>query len=280
MKKERLKKVSFALLLALGVQMVGCFPGVSSRSGSVGSKSGRPIVIFAGAASKPALEKVAQVFEEKMGRKVELNFGGSGTMLSQMVVSKVGDLYMPGSQDFMEKAIKMGVVDKKTIKVVAYLIPAIVVAKGNPQNIESLEDLTRPGLRLAIADPQTVCLGVFAQEIFSRAERVSGRSGLRKEIEKNIVTYAKSCEDLASILMLGQVDAIIGWTVFKSWHPGKMDIVRLRPEQIPKIGYIPIGVTKFAKDVKSAQAFIDFITSSQGGKIFKSYGYEITKIKN
>ena len=64
----------------------------------------KSITIFCGSASKPAMEEAAQVFEEETGITVYLNFSGSGTMLSQMKISESGDLYIPGSPDYMTMA--------------------------------------------------------------------------------------------------------------------------------------------------------------------------------
>jgi len=68
------------------------------------------LLIFAGAASKPPTEAAAKAFEKKTGVKVYITFGGSGFVLSQMILAKKGDLYFPGSSDYMEIAKKKGVV--------------------------------------------------------------------------------------------------------------------------------------------------------------------------
>ena len=49
-----------------------------------GQSSPKGLLIFAGAASKPAAEEVAKVFQNKTGILVDIIFGGSGFVLSQM----------------------------------------------------------------------------------------------------------------------------------------------------------------------------------------------------
>ena len=68
------------------------------------------MLIFAGAASKPATEETVRIFQEKFGIPVDVIFGGSGFVLSQMKLTKKGDLYFPGSSDFMEVAKREGLV--------------------------------------------------------------------------------------------------------------------------------------------------------------------------
>ncbi|HPU31022.1 MAG TPA: hypothetical protein PLM71_12025, partial [Syntrophorhabdaceae bacterium] len=48
------------------------------------------LIVFAGAASKPPAEEAANLFEKKTGIKVNLTFGGSGFVLSQMSLAKKG----------------------------------------------------------------------------------------------------------------------------------------------------------------------------------------------
>jgi molybdate transport system substrate-binding protein len=52
----------------------------------------------------PATKEAALVFERETGIHVELHFGGSGSMLSQMILSRRGDLWFPRFSDYMAKA--------------------------------------------------------------------------------------------------------------------------------------------------------------------------------
>lgn len=230
------------------------------------------ILIFAGAASKPALEEIARKFEEETKIKVHINFGGSGFVLSQMILSKKGDIYFPGSSDFMEKAKNLDVVFPETEKKVVYLVPAIVVQKGNPKNIRTLKDLTRDGIRIVIANPHDVCVGLYAVEIIEESLTEIEKSKLRK----NIVNYAESCEKTATAISLKTADVAIGWRVFKYWDGDRIDVVPLKREEIKRIGYIPIAVSKFTKNKNLALKFIEFVISEKGKSIFKKFHYFAT----
>ena len=230
----------------------------------------RTITAFVGSASKPALEEAARAFEQEAGIKVYLNFSGSGTMLSQIELSQSGDLYIPGSPDFMVKAERKGLIDPTSVKKIAYLIPVIAVPRGNPKNIRSLADLARPGLQVCIANPEAVCVGLYAIEILEY-------NHLLAEVGKNIVVNAESCEKTATLISLKAVDAVIGWDVFHYWDPDNIDVVYLSPEQLPRIAYVPGAVTRFTKDRQSAQKFLDYLVSSTGQAIFEKNGYITTE---
>lgn len=234
-----------------------------------GYSFGQELYVFAGAASKPPTEAAAKAFEKKTGVKVHLTFGGSGFVLSQMSLTKKGDLYFPGSSDYMEIAKQKDLVFPESERFVVYLVPAINVQKGNPKGIRSLRDLIRPGLRVAIANPEGVCVGLYAVELveknFSREEKTAFR--------KNLSNYTESCEKTATAVSLKAVDAVMGWRVFHYWDPERIETVPLAKQEIARIGYIPIAISKFTTNQKLAQEFIDFIVSGEGKAYFKKYNY-------
>ncbi|OGP66228.1 MAG: molybdate ABC transporter substrate-binding protein [Deltaproteobacteria bacterium RBG_13_53_10] len=227
------------------------------------------LLIFAGSASKPPTEEVAKLFRERTGMAVDLVFGGSGFVLSQMKLAKKGDLYFPGSSDFMELAKKEGVVFPESEKIIVYLVSAINVQIGNPKKIHSLKDLTREGIRVAIANPEMVCVGTYAVETIEKNLNPTEKERFRK----NLVNYVESCEKTANVVSLKSADAVIGWSVFQYWDPQRIETVFLKPEEIPRIGYIPIAISKFAQDKTRAQTFIDFLISPVGKSVFRRHHY-------
>lgn len=229
----------------------------------------KELIVFAGAASKPPTEEVAKAFEKKTGVKVNLTFGGSGFVLSQMELAKKGDIYFPGSSDYMEIAKRKGLVIPETEKYVVYLVPAINVQKGNPKGIRGLKDLARPGIKVAIANPEGVCVGLYAVEIIEKNLNPKEKESFKK----NLINYTESCEKTATAISLKAVDAVIGWSVFQHWDPKRIETIPLKKEEILRIGYIPIAISSFTSNRADAQAFIDFILSKEGKGIFKKYNY-------
>jgi molybdate transport system substrate-binding protein len=234
-----------------------------------GQYSPKRLLMFAGAASKPATEETVRIFQERFGILVDVIFGGSGFVLSQMKLTKKGDLYFPGSSDFMEVAKRDGLVFPDSEKIVVYLVPAINVQKGNPKGIHHLKDLTKEGVRLAIANPETVCVGTYAVEIIEKNLTYEQKAKLRK----NLINYTESCEKTANVISLKAVDAVIGWRVFQYWDPERIETIYVKPEEIPRIGYIPITISKFTQNKDLAQKFVDFLFSTDGKTIFRKYHY-------
>lgn len=224
------------------------------------------ITVFAGSASKPPLEEAAKLYQLNTGTEVVLHFGGSGAMLNQLRLSRKADLFIPGSPDFMAKALRLNLVDPESEKILAYLIPAINVPKGNPQNIQRLEDLGRPGLRIGIADPAGVCVGLYAVEILEQ-------SNLSSVVRPNLTGSVESCAKTAALIPLQAVDATLGWREFESWTPDRTESILLPPEQIVRIAYIPAAIAHNSKNTTKAHDFLHFLSSEGGQAIFRKWGY-------
>lgn len=229
----------------------------------------KSLLIFAGSVVKEPLEEIAQNFYKKTGVKVNISFGGSGFVLSQMNLAKKGDIYFPGSSDFMEKAKESGVVFPETEKIVLYLVPVIAVEKGNPKNIKGLKCLTRQGIKVVIADPREVCVGLYAVEIIEK----NFNEEEKKLFRKNLINYTESCEKTATAISLKTADVAIGWRIFHYWDPKRIDIIPLDKKEIERIGYVPIAVSKFTKDYSLAKRFIDYVLSHEGKAVFRKYNY-------
>jgi len=176
--------------------------------------------IFAGAAFKKPLDEIVSLYEKKTGTKIYAVYGGVGAVLSQVILTKQGDLFIVPSPDIMDKAVEKGIVQKESVKSFVYVVPAIVVHKGNPKNIKGLKDLLRDDVRFAMANPEYVYAGMLSAEILERNLSPNEVS----KLQKKIVTYADDVSKLYSYLILNQVDAILAYDFLKDWDPNKMDI--------------------------------------------------------
>jgi molybdate transport system substrate-binding protein len=251
-------------LILLSALLLSMTPGFSATA-----HGEEHLLIFAGAASKPPTEEAAKAFEKRTGVKVDLVFGGSGFVLSQMILAKKGDVYFPGSSDFMEIARKKGAIVAETEQKVVYLVQAINVQKGNPKAIRGLRDLIRPGVRVAIANPEGVCVGLYAVETIEKEFTLAEKAAFKR----NLANYTESCEKTATAISLKTVDAVIGWSVFQHWDPARIETIPLKKSEITRIGYIPVAISSFSNNKARARQFIDFLLSEEGKAIYGKYHY-------
>ena len=222
--------------------------------------------VYAAAGAKPPLDEICRQYEEQCSTCVEINYGGGGEVLNQMVLSRSGDIYIAPEQRFMEIAVEKQAIYPDTVKCIAYMVPVIAVTAGNPLNITALADLAAPGIRVAVTRPETTLLGKYAPEIFAKA-------GLSDDIGNNIVTEAARPDSLLNMLIMGQVDAGIIWHFYGTQYPDDIEIIYLEPGQVTGIGEMQIAVSAYTADEESAREYIDFITSADGKAVFRQLGY-------
>lgn len=226
------------------------------------------LTIFAGSASKPGLDELCQLYEKRTGIKVEVTYGGSGSVLTQLVKEQYGDLYIPGSDDFMDRAEKQDAVLTDTRTILVYLVPAICVPKGNPKGVKTLEDFTKPGLRVVVGDTKSVCLGAIAEELFTKV-------GNWEAVQKRVASYGNSCENVAQTLLLGESDAAIGWDVQAKQNPDKIEAIAI-PKELNRVRNIPAATIRWSKQPEAAKAFVRFLVTDEAKQIWAEHGYAIT----
>jgi len=249
--------------IGLVIILIACF-----LMAGIGLLFASDLFVLVGAASKPAMEELIEAFMKKTGLKIEVSYGGSGVLLAQLQMSGRGDLYFPGSIDFIEHARRLKLIDPASVKKVVYLVPAICVQKGNPKNIKSLKDLCKKNVRIIIGNPECVCLGVFAAEMADKLLT----SSERKQFRKNIVNFVDSCSKVANSIALKTADAVIGWRVLEYWNKERIQTVKLPADEIIRISYLSIAITKNCKNRKLAEKFIEFMLND-GMKYFKKFHY-------
>jgi molybdate transport system substrate-binding protein len=254
-------------VLRNSVLVLTCILLLAGAAGCGNSSSTEEIFVFAGAGTKPALDEAAVLFEQNTGTKVAVNYGGGGEVLSSMVLGKTGDVYIAPEQRFMDSARKQGAIDTDTtIYSIAYMVPVIGVQEGNPLNIQSLADLARPGIEIALCNPETTAVGNIAPQILQKA-------GLYDAVQPNIVITAPQVTSVVTMLEMEQVDAGFIWHHFETTNADDVDIIWIPKEYVTGIGEIQAAVSAYSRQVQAAQKFIDFLVSAEGKEIFEKNGY-------
>lgn len=226
------------------------------------------IMLYCGAGIRSTADELIAAFENKQNIKVNANYAGGGRQLVQISAIQKGDLFMPGDEVYVDRAIEKGLAEESTKQIVAYFVPVIFVKKGNPENIKSLADLERNGLKLGFGDERLCAVGIKTLKIFEK------NNVDYKEIEKNVVYKSSTVNELGVAIQLGNVDAVILWDV-NARHFGRIGTVVPIQKRQNIISAIPIVLLKSSRHPGEAKRFIDFITSEDGKKIFKESGYTI-----
>jgi molybdate transport system substrate-binding protein len=230
-------------------------------SGTAAASQGTSILVYAGAGLKAPLDEIGTVFNKKTGIVVQYNYGGAGTLVPQMNLSKKGDVFMPGSTVEFGTAKSQGLVNDS--QYVAYHIPVIVVQKGNPKNITSLSDFAQPNLKVGLGDANATAIGKAAAKMFKALN-------ITAAVEKNVVTRTPTVNELTTAVKTGQVDAAV--LTLDQYDPATMDKIDI-PLAQNVVLIVPIGTTTFSQNTDAANQFVNFVASDEGKAIFAAHGF-------
>ena len=93
------------------------------------------------------------------------------------------------------------------------------------------------------------------------------------------MTHAEDFNKLATLLVLKQVDAIIGFQFLEGWYPQKIGTVKLAAEEVQRIGAAQAGIISYSQSRDLTQRFLDYLNSEEAKAIFKKYHYFISPIE-
>ena len=242
--------IAIILLVSLIVGMAGC-TGTSS------------LMVYCGAGMREPMDEIGTLFEQEYGVKIDYNYAGSNVLLSQIELTNTGDVYMPGATAYIETAKEKGFVDYE--QNVAYHIPVIAVPKGNPANITCLDDLTKPGVKVILGDPEAAAIGKLGNKILEK-------NGIKDAVWANVIGTEPTVNELVVKLAMEAGDASVVWKASLRGFEEKIDIIEIPTEQnIIKI--IPIGTLTFSENKDMAEEFVDFVASDEGKAIYEGYGF-------
>jgi molybdate transport system substrate-binding protein len=224
----------------------------------------KPLLIFCAAGIKPPVEAVAHEYERTFGVRVQLQYGGSGTLLSNLRVADAGDLFLAADESYMKSARDFALL-AETIPL-ARQRPVIAVARGNPKSIRTLEDLRRTDVRVAVANPDAASIGRTVRALLQKA-------GQWVEMEKRVTVFKPTVNDVANDVKLGSVDAGIVWDATARQYP-ELEIIPV-PLFDQATETISIAVLKRSPQPAAALRFARYLGArDQGLKQFAKFHYE------
>jgi molybdate transport system substrate-binding protein len=254
------RKFLAAILLLVAV-VLGYAAWSLMPSGHAGAKT--ELTVFCAAGLKKPVEAIAQKYREELGIEVSLQYGGTGTLLSQLQVAKQGDLFIAADDGSLADAQKL----KLTKEVVPMVVqhPVVAVKKGNPKGIRTLADLTRADVKFAIANPDAASISKVTRKLLANQWDAFAA---KASVMKPTVT------EIAADTQIGAVDAAILWdsTVpqFK-----QLESVEL-PEFTKHRENASAAVLAFCTQPQEALKFARYLAApDKGGLVFKEHGFQL-----
>jgi molybdate transport system substrate-binding protein len=245
-------------LLAGAVLNASCF--------GCGQRRESQLMLHCGAGIRPPVAELVEAFGRRHGVKVECNFAGSEVLLSTIKLRGSGDLYMPGDEYYVKLAEKHGLIASS--ETVCFLVPVILVQKGNARNISSLADLVRPGVKVGLGDPRICAIGRLMPELFAK-------NGLSWEAARGEVKYwSPTVNELGDKVKLGALDAVIVWDAVAAYYADAADAIAIPPKQ-NVISTVAVGLLNSSRNLTLARDFVALLTSAEGKAIFRKHHYSV-----
>lgn len=241
--------------------------GENDGTSNTDTNSKPELVVYCAAGVKPPIADAAVKYaKEKFGTEIHLQYGGSGTLLSNLKISKQGDLYLAADSSYQDLAKEAGLV-KETIPL-AKIRPVIAVARGNPKKIKNLDDLLKKEIKVSLANPDAASIGKHTKEIMQQ-------TGHWDRLEKKATVFKPTVMEIAGDVTLGAVDAAIVWDSTVNQLSDKLEAVHI-PEFDANEKTITIGILSCSKKPTEALRFARYLQAPTKGQVdFKKYNYEL-----
>ena len=246
------------LVLALvAVLVAGCGQSGSpaGRTGVVGGT----IRVFAAASLTEAFGALGQEFERQHpGTRVEFSFGASSDLATQIDNGAPADVFASASPTNMDQVARAGYAEHP--RDFASNTMEVAVPPSNPGRVRSLSDLARPGVKVAVCQPQVPC-GSVAREVFHQAG-----------LTVHPVTEEVDVKSVLTKVVAGEVDAGMVYVTDVRAAGHQVTGVPV-PRAVNATTRYPITVVQGSGNAATARAFEQLVLSARGRQALAKDGF-------
>jgi molybdate transport system substrate-binding protein len=254
--RRRMTRILGAFAAALLLSTSAC--GAETPKGAVSSHV--TITVFAAASLKGTFTEIGEQFEsENDGVTVKLNFAGSSDLVAQLEQGAPADVFASADTKNMVKAINDDLVTGTPVGFASNTLE-IATPPDNPAGIDSLDDLTNPGVKVVLCAAEVPC-GDAAHRV-ARAEHIT--------IEP--VSEEQSVTDVLGKVISGEADAGLVYVTDVKAAGKKVHGVEF-PESSKAVNTYPIAAMSHSRNVEVAKAFVEFVSSPEGQAILAAAGF-------
>ena len=244
-------------------------------SGPVDNEN-RPLVMHTAAGTRAAVEDVVSRYEEEYGVKVELQFGGSNSLLNQLQVNKfdTADLYLAADDFYTDKAVALDLA--REVIPVAYQRPVLAFRKDSKREFDSIEDLLDGETSISMGNPEQAAIGRAIRNSLSE-EQPNDQPTLWERLEKQIEdkgVFKPTVNEVANDIKIGAVEAGIVWdsTVSMPNYRDELEFVAF-PELDTGVNQICVSILNSSERPTAALKFARFLSAQNRGLTsFKEFG--------
>jgi molybdate transport system substrate-binding protein len=267
--RRGLSRLSGAAILAAALALL------SACATATAGTSSPPVTlnVFAAASLQAAFTKIGQQFHAAHSNvSVTFSFGGSNTLAQQIIQGAPADVFASANAAQMNVVVKAGYADSGSVRTFAHNRLIVVLPKNNPANIQTLQDLAKPGVKVVLA-AAAVPAGQYALVYLAQASTDSAfGAGYKANVLKNVVSYEQDVKSVLTKVSLGEADAGIVYVTDAETAASSVSTLPI-PDALNNIALYPIVAVKSSAHAVAAQQFVDYVTSASGQAVLASYGF-------
>jgi sulfate/thiosulfate transport system substrate-binding protein len=275
--------------LVIAIAALGAAVGIAACGGddSASGSGGGNIDLVAYSTPQQAFEEgLIPAFQDTDaggGVDVSTSFGASGDQRRAVEAGQQADLVDFSLEPDMTALVEAGKVAQDwnsgpTKGIISSSVVSIATRPGNPEDIQSFDDLLTKDVEIITPNPATSggakwnIMAIYGSQIEAGKSEQEALNAVATVISKTSV-LDDSARDSLQTFATGKGDVLIGYEneAIQAQDEG-IDLEYVLPDSTIKIEN-PAAVTTEAQDPQAAQAFLDFILTDQGQQIFADYGY-------
>jgi len=229
------------------------------------------LTVFAAASLTEPFTEIGKRLEAgSPGLKIVFNFGGSPALRTQLEQGAQADLFVSADAAQMELAKKSTVVQGET-PIFAKNKLVVIVPRENPGKVTAFRDLASAGLKLDLTGPQ-VPAGNYSRQAITQASAEYGADFARRVLD-NVVSEEDNVKQVVAKVQLCEADAGIVYVSDVTAHVSKDVRAIPIPDAYNQIASYPIALTREIRNRAAAEAFVAFVLSPEGQRIFKVHRF-------
>ena len=232
----------------------------------INAKEKKELLFYIGITMIKPVEELAHKFEKDNNCKIKILQGGSQDLYDSIKMSKVGDIYLPGSVVYRYRNLADGLLLDG--KFAGFNKLALVVKKGNPKQIKaSLSELTNEKLRVVLGN-------VHSGSIGNASKKVLRANNIYKEAMLNTSFLAPDSRNLTKVIIENKADIVLNWYATTFWDENKDYIEALElDDKYSNKSKLVFNLLATSQNKDLSRKFLDFATSIEGKKVFYKYGF-------
>jgi molybdate transport system substrate-binding protein len=238
-------------------------------AGAQAARAQEPIVVFAAASLKNALDDAAAAFEKRSGVDLKISYAGSQTLAKQIEQGAPADIFASADEAWMDYAVERKAIKAGTRFDLLGNKLVVIAARDSPlQSLAFTKAAFAKALgsgRLATGEVNTVPAGKYAKAALEKL-------GLWSTVEPKL-SMADNVRSAMAFVSRGEAPLGIVYATDAAADKSVKVIASFPESSHPHIIY-PFALTAASRNA-AAPEFLDFLKSTAAKRFFEEQGFTV-----